>query len=237
MKEDLENDLIEDKDACDDVKNDSKSSHVYLTQPSDDLNSYMVNKFHPPMAKSKHVPHESIDLSVYKPSAKCLGFTTSECRLLHWITTFGQRYHSLLTGNASGYKVIWKEQDNNHSASKCDKIVINLRKETASPDELLVVITVFLMTGRILVQGKGHEDWSKREFPALLDIVNQPSFLKRFSDIPSVEDKSIFTGSVHNFVGNFVPDDDIPSLSHSADIANRGTSPPFSRLLKLHRNI
>ena len=178
MKEDLENDLIEDEDACDEVKNDSKSSHVYLTQPSDDLNRYMVDKFHPPTAKSKQVPYESIDLSVYKPSAKCLGFTTSECRLLHWITTFGQRYHSLLTGNASGYKVIWKEQDNNHSASKCDKIVINLRKETAS-----------LMTGRILVQGKGHEDWSKREFPALLDIVNQPSFLKGFTDIPSVEDK------------------------------------------------
>ena len=38
MKEDLENDLIEDEDACDNVKNDSKSSHVYLTQPSDDLN-------------------------------------------------------------------------------------------------------------------------------------------------------------------------------------------------------
>ena len=30
MKEDLENDLIEDEDACDDVKNDSKSSRVYL---------------------------------------------------------------------------------------------------------------------------------------------------------------------------------------------------------------
>ena len=103
-----------------------------------------------------------------------------------------KRYHSLLTGNATGYKVIWKEQDNNHSASKCDKIVINLLKETASPDELLVVITVFITTGRILVQGKGHEDWSKHEFPALLDIVNQLSFLKSFSDISSVEDKSIF---------------------------------------------
>ena len=146
-----------------------------------------------------------------------------------------QRYHSLLTGNATGYKVIWKEQDNNHSATKCDKIVINLLKETASPDELLLVITLFITTGRILVQGKGHEDWSKHEFPALLDIVNQLSFLKSFSDISSVEDKSIFTGSVHNFFGNFVPDDDIPSLSHSVDIANRGTSPPFLRLLKLHR--
>ena len=42
MKEDLENDLIEDEDACDDVKNDS--SRVYLTQPSDDLNRYMAKE-------------------------------------------------------------------------------------------------------------------------------------------------------------------------------------------------
>ena len=44
MKEDLENDLIKDEDACDDVKNDSKSSRVYLTQPCDDLNRYMAKK-------------------------------------------------------------------------------------------------------------------------------------------------------------------------------------------------
>ena len=147
-----------------------------------------------------------------------------------------QRYHSLLTGNATGYKVIWKEQDNNHSASKCDKIVINLLKETASSDELLVAITVFITTGRILVQGKGHEDWSKHEFPVLLDIVNQLSSLKSFSSISSVEDKSIFTGSVHNFFGNaihFVPDDDIPSLSQGVDIANGGTSPLVLESLKI----
>ena len=35
MKEDLENDLTEDEDACDEVKNDSKSSHVYLRPGSD----------------------------------------------------------------------------------------------------------------------------------------------------------------------------------------------------------
>ena len=44
MKEDLENDLIEDEDACDDVKNDSKSSRVYFTHPCDDLNRYMAKE-------------------------------------------------------------------------------------------------------------------------------------------------------------------------------------------------
>ena len=129
-----------------------------------------------------------------------------------------------------------KGQDSNHLASKCDKIVIDLLKETASSDELLVVITVFIRAGRILVQGKCHEDWSKHDFPVLLDIVNQLSSLKSFSNISSVEDKSIFTGSVHNFFGNaihFVPDDDIPSLGQGVDIANRGTLPPVFESLKI----
>ena len=107
-------------------------------------------------------------------------------------------------------------------------MVINLLKETASSDELLVVMTVFITTGRILVHAKGHEDWSKHEFPVLLDIVNQRSSLKSFCNISSVEDKSIFTCSVHNFFGNathFGPDDDIPSLNQGVDIPNRGTSP------------
>ena len=149
-----------------------------------------------------------------------------------------QRYHSLLTRNATGYKVIWKEHGNNHCASKCDEIVINLREETASSDELLVVITVFITTGRIPVQGKGHEDWSKHDFPVLMDIVNQLSSLKSFSNISSVEDKSIFTGSVHNFLGNamhFVPDYDIPSLSQGVHIANRETSPPVFESLEAFR--
>ena len=67
-------------------------------------------------------------------------------------------------------------------------------------------------------------------------LVNQLSSLKSFSNISSVEDKSIFTGSVHNFFGSathFVRDDDIPSLNQAVDITSRGTSPPVFESLKI----
>ena len=56
-------------------KNEIKSPCVRITQPSKDLNRYLVDKFHLPTAKSKSAPFESIDLSIYKPSAKCLAFS------------------------------------------------------------------------------------------------------------------------------------------------------------------
>ena len=76
-----------------DGKSETKSQHVQVTQPSKDLNRYLVDKFHLPAAKSKSAPFETIDLSIYRPSAKCLAFSTSEDRLLLWITAFQYRYH------------------------------------------------------------------------------------------------------------------------------------------------
>ena len=136
-----------------------------------DLNRYLVDKFHQPNARSKTAPFESIDLAIYRPSANCLAFSTSEDRLLLWITAFQYRYHKL-TGNAADYKVIREEQDSLSSASKCDKIIIHLITNASTGEEQLVAITVFVTTGRILVQGKKFEEWSSFEFPVLLDIVN-----------------------------------------------------------------
>ena len=65
-----------------DGKSATKSQHVQVTQPSKDLNRYLVDKFHLPATKSKNAPFETIDLSIYRPSAKCLAFSTSEDRLL-----------------------------------------------------------------------------------------------------------------------------------------------------------
>ena len=95
-------------------KNEIKSPCGANTQPSKDLNRYLVDKFHLPTAKTKSAPFESIDLSMYKasakykPSAKCLSFSTSQDRLLLWITAFQYRYYEI-TGNAADYKVIWEQ--------------------------------------------------------------------------------------------------------------------------------
>ena len=152
-------------------KSETKSPCVRITKPSKDLNRYLVDKFNQSTGKSKNAPFEAIDLGIYRPSAKCLAFSTSEDRLLLWITAFLYRYYEI-TGNTTDYKVVWEEQDSPSSASKCDKIIIHLLADSSTTEEQLIAITVFVTTGRIQVQGNKFEEWSIYEFPVLLNIVN-----------------------------------------------------------------
>ena len=203
-----------------------------VTKPSTDLNRYIVDKFHPPTARAKQVPFESIDLSIYKPSARCLAFCTSEDRLLFWITALTQRYYELLTRQTMGYKITWKEQDGYSSPSKCDKLVIHLVETTpSSEEELLVTITVFIMTGRIQVQGKRIEERDAHEFPVLLECVNKLSDIKHFAGISSIPDQyqSIFASSLHNFFVNFihfVAEEGIPSSNRPRSIYQYSSMTP-----------
>ena len=156
--------LDEDPLEVSNEKSENKSPHVRAIHPSKDLNRYIVDKFHQPTAKSKAAPFEAIDLSIYKPSARCLAFSTSEDRLLLlWIVAFQFRYYEI-TGNATDYTVIWEKQDNPSSTSKCDKICIHLSTNTSTGEEKLVTITVFGATGRILVQEKNMMNGANSNF-------------------------------------------------------------------------
>ena len=75
----------------------------------------------------------------------------------------------------------------------------------------MVTITVFVSTGRVLIQGEKYKDWSTAEFPVLLEIVNIQS------TSPPAEEKSLFT-SLSNFFRKsiiFVSDDEIPALGNT----------------------
>ena len=76
-------------------KSETKSPCVRITKPSKDLNRYLVDKFNQSTGKSKNAPFEAIDLGIYRPSAKCLAFSTSEDRLLLWVTAFLYRYYEI----------------------------------------------------------------------------------------------------------------------------------------------
>ena len=203
-------------------KSDIKSPHMRITQPSQDLNRYIVDNFHLPAAKSQNAPFESIDLTIYRPSAKCVAFSTSEDRLLLWITAFQYRYYEL-TGNAADYKVIWEEQDSPSSTSKCDKLIIHLVGLTSTGEDQLVALTVFSTTGRIQVQGKKFEEWTKFEFPVLLNIVKSLSDLQPLTSLPRYNDFSLFGSLLHNFFTifiHFVGDGDIPASNNGENDDN-----------------
>lgn len=191
----------EDKASSSGEKGETRSSHA--TQPSEDR--YIVDKFRPPASKSKKVPFESIDLSIYKPSAKCLAFLTSEKRLPLWIAALRYRYCEII-GKKAEYEVTWEEQNTEDSPSskpKCGKISIHLTKKPSTGEETLVAITVFVTTGRIQVQGKKFEEWGKYEFPPLLDIVdNDDRQLPSVSSLTLTEDQPLYGTSLQNFFGS-----------------------------------
>ncbi|KAL9983485.1 hypothetical protein ACROYT_G005667 [Oculina patagonica] len=98
-------------------------------------------------------------------------------------------------------------------ANPSQSIDINLYQPTSvDSEDQLVALTVFVSTGRIMVQGKMYEEWCANEFPVLLDIVNT------IEPLPTISDNGVFTSSLPQFFKNFVqfiPNDDIPSSGKS----------------------
>ena len=121
QEESKSNQCDEEDEGFSDKTRQAKSSHMVVTQPSNDSNRYLVDKFNNTATKSKQAPFESIDFTLYKPSARCSAFCTSESRLLVWITVFANRYYQLLNGDGTGYKAVWEEQDAYSTPSKCEK--------------------------------------------------------------------------------------------------------------------
>ena len=193
---------------------------MVVKQPSVDLNKYLVDKFHPPTTTAKPALFDSIDLSIFQPSARCAAFCTSESRLLRWIHVFQHRYYEYLNGESTGYKTIWKEQEAYSSPSKCEKIVIHLFQTSSISDEQLVTFTVFV------IQGKKYKEWYTNEFPVLLELVN------KIQSLASSDGKSFFTTSLSSFFKKaiiFVSEDDIHTSSNTGatnpDSSEKPTDP------------
>ena len=168
-----------------------KPSSVVSIQPCEDLQRYTVDKFHS-STRSKTALFEKIDLAAYKSSAKVASFLTSEERLPLWIKTFMIRYFSHL--NTMGYRVTWQEQESYSCPTKSDKIILHIYDVENSNEDQLVTISIFISTGRIIIQGKKFAKWSCDEFPTLLSIVNNLEPLGN----PSSQNPSLFLMALPN---------------------------------------
>ena len=71
-----------------------------------------------------------------------------------------------------GYRVTWEEQESYSCPTKSDKIILHIYDVENSNEDQLVTISIFISTGRIMIQGKKFAEWSRDEFPTLLSIVN-----------------------------------------------------------------
>lgn len=174
---------------------ESKAAHVVITRPSEDLNRYLVDKFNPSTKQAKQTLFESIDITAYKASAKCVSLCTSESRLPLRIRVFATRYYEILNGD-TGYRVTWNELNGSNSPSKCLKIVIHLFATDESSEDQLVAITIFVSTGRFLIQGKLSEKWSLNEFLILLYTINS---IQSVDMLDTSKDKFLFASPMSKF--------------------------------------
>lgn len=82
--------------------------------------------------KQKKLKFEEIDLSLYKSSAKCAAFLTSEDGILFWVKTLQKSYFGLLEDN-DDYHIKWIDHLNNDD-SGFEHIKMKVSRLTAVPD-------------------------------------------------------------------------------------------------------
>ena len=130
-------------------------------------NKYVIKAFNSKSGKQRKLKFEEIDLSLYKSSAKCAAFMTSEDRILFWVKALQESYFDLLEDN-DDYHIKWIDHLNNDD-SGFEHIEMKASRLTAAPDNrtTLFTITTYLTTGVVMCQGSPFELWCSKEFPRL----------------------------------------------------------------------
>ena len=128
---------------------------------------YVIKSFNSKSSRQKKLKFEEIDLSVYKSSAKCAAFVTSEDRILFWVKALQESYFDLLEDN-DDYHIKWIDHLNSDD-SGFEHIEMKVSRFTAVPDNrtTLFTITTYLTTGVVMCQGISFELWCSNEFPRL----------------------------------------------------------------------
>ena len=164
---------------------DNKPRRI-ASEPDHSLQRYSTLEFQTQTRRSKEVPFEAIDRNLYKAKAQLVGFRTSETRLQPWIGVIIARYVDFLH-KQEGFSVSWEEIESPLHPDKPDKIQLSVKEG----DIKLFVISIFITTGRIQVQGSCWREWSETEFPLFMQMIEQsvhgdqtsPSFIS-FAQMP-----------------------------------------------------
>ena len=148
---------------------------------------YIIKSFNSKSSRQKKLKFKEIDLSVYKSSAKCAAFVTSEDRILFWVKALQESYFDLLKDN-DDYHIKWIDHLNSDD-SGFEHIEMKVSRFTAAPDNriTLFTITTYLTTGVVMCQGISFELWCSNEFPRLKEKTGpQCELVWDFSEIKVV---------------------------------------------------
>ena len=147
---------------------------------------YIISDFKEKSGKRKLLKFESIDMDIYKPSARCASFLTSPDRIHYWIYSLQQRYYETLN-DSTLFKVIWIDHEESSGTTTFQDIEIkilsiaedhphssgDLSQSTSRDDEtlsILITIHAYRTTGVIMFQGIAYKLWAEHEFPLLNDF-------------------------------------------------------------------
>ena len=166
---------------------------VRITTPDETLCRYHVELFNPATGKAKDAPFEEVNFDLYKPGAKSIAFTTSETRIRLWIRCFIERYYK--KEKYEGFRAMWEEQNSSGNADLCDRIILHLYALEGKKEQQVVVITVYISTGTIFVQGKWYQQYGLVEFLLVLEIINEMKGLAN----PDNFEPQAFSSTLPNF--------------------------------------
>ena len=121
---------------------------------------YKIKPFGIKSEKQRKLRHEEIDPSLYKSSARCVAFTTSEDRILFWVKSLQDHYYELPSNNQN-YHIKWIDHLNSDNTA-FEHIELKISHQSGEHCTLL-----FTATGVIMCQGTSYELWNKKEFPRL----------------------------------------------------------------------
>ena len=135
---------------------------------------YKIKPFGSKSGKQRKLKHEEIDPGHYRPSARCVAFTTSEDRILFWVKALQDHYYELPSSNQS-FHIKWIDHVNKDDTA-FEHIELKVSHQSGQSGEhrtLLFTITVYLTTGVIMCQGSSYELWYEKEFPRLKERMDQ----------------------------------------------------------------
>lgn len=134
--------------------------------------------------------------------------------------------------NAMGYRDT--SRCKNSCPTKSDEVIpLHIYHVENGNEDQLVTISIFISTGRIMIQGKKFDVWSRDEFPTLLFIVNnlEPSSqnpLMFVMALPKLFPKCQGTETNNEKINNITDEEDVVRDNEISDVTetpnvNRGT--------------
>ena len=179
-----------------------------LGQMEEIRSKYVLTPFTERTGKQKKLKFEEIDLELYKSSARCAAFKTSQDNILHWIKAIQHQYFDALKDSSTltvkwidclnkdetqfdsiELKVFHSRHDNKHEAAAKEVSEVD-----SSNAQLLFTLHIYLTTGVIMCQGIAYESWAVAEFPHLKEkVVSSLEGRAEEQEVSAVEAEAIST--------------------------------------------